>query len=73
MSGGLNELVDGHTEDAADAEEDEGDEDDDGRVSPEVVTKLVVSRELKEAAAKERPGEETLFGGANPRLKEDGI
>ena len=65
--------MDGHTKDATDAEEDEGDEDDDCRVSPEIVTKLVMSGELKEAAAEERPGEETLFGGANPRLKEDGI
>ena len=56
MSGGLDELVDGHTEDATDAEEDEGDEDDDSRVSPEVVAKLVMSGELKEASAKERPG-----------------
>ena len=37
-------------------EEDEGDEDDDGRVSPEVVTEFVMSGELKEASAKERPG-----------------
>ena len=71
MSGGLDELVDGHTEDATDAEEDEGDEDDDCRVSPEIVTELVMSGELKEAAAKERPGEETFFSSAHPRLKED--
>ena len=43
MSGGLYELVDGHTKDATDGEEDEGDEDDDGRISPEVVTELVMS------------------------------
>ena len=73
MSGGLDELVDGHTEDATDAEEDEGDEDDDGRVSPEVVTEFVMSGELKEAATEERPGKETLFGGAHPRLKDKGI
>ena len=73
LSGGLYKLVDGHSEDATDAEEDEGDENDDGRVSPEVVTELVMSWELKEAAAEERPGEKTLFGGANPRLKENWI
>ena len=43
MSGGLDELVDGHTKDATDGEEDEGDEDDDGGVSTEIVTKLVMS------------------------------
>ena len=69
LSGGLYEFVDGDTEDATDAEEDKGDEDDDCWVSPEVVTELVMSGELKEAAAEERPGEETFFGGAHPGLK----
>ena len=71
MSGCLYELVDGHTEDAADGEEDEGDEDDDGGVAPEVVAELVVGRQLQEAATEERPGEETLFSRTNPRLREE--
>ena len=56
MSGCLYELVDGHTKDTADDEKDEGDEDDDGGVTLEVVAELVVGRQLKEAAAEERPG-----------------
>ena len=68
LSGCLYELVDGDTEDAADGEEDEGDEDDDGGVAPEVVAELVVGRQLQEAAAEERPGEETLFSRTNPGL-----
>ena len=71
MSGGLYELVDGDTEDAADGEEDEGDEDDDGGVAPEVVAELVVCRQLEEAAAEKCPGEETLLGRAHPGLERD--
>ena len=63
--------MDGHTEDAADGEEDEGDEDDDGGVAPKVVTELVVGRQLQEAAAEERPSEETLFSRTNPGLREE--
>ena len=70
MSGCLYELVDGHTKDAADDEEDEGDEDDDGGVTLEVVAELVVGRQLQEAAAEERPGEEAFFGSTNPGLSD---
>ena len=70
MSGRLYELVDGHPEDAADGEEDDGDQDDDGGVAPEVVAELVVGRQLQEAAAEERPGEKTLFCRTNPGLRE---
>ena len=69
LSGCLYELVDGHTEDAAHGEEDEGDEDDDGGVAPEIVAELVVSSQLEEAATEERPGEETLLGSAHPGLR----
>ena len=71
MSGCLDELVDGHTEDAADGEEDEGDQDDDGGVAPKVVAELVVGRQLKEAAAEERPCEEALFGSTDPGLSNE--
>ena len=71
MSGCLYELVDGHTKDAADDEEDEGDEDDNGGVTLEVVAELVVGRQLQEAAAEERPGEEAFFGSTNPGLSDE--
>ena len=63
--------MDGHTKDAADDEEDEGDEDDDGGVTLEVVAELVVGRQLQEAAAEERPGEEAFFGSTNPGLSDE--
>ena len=63
--------MDGHTKDAADDEEDEGDEDDDGGVPLEVVAELVVGRQLQEAAAEERPGEEAFFGSTNPGLSDE--
>ena len=62
--------MDGDTKDAAHDEEDEGDEDDDGGVTLEVMAKLVVGRQLQEAAAEERPGEEALFGSTNPGLSD---
>ena len=71
LAGCLYELVDGHTKDAAHDEEDEGDEDDDGGVTLEVVAELVVGRQLEEAAAEERPGEEALFGSTNPGLSDE--
>ena len=71
MSGCLYELVDGHTKDPAHDEEDEGDEDDDGGVTLEVVAELVVGRQLEEAAAEERPGEEAFFGSTNPGLSDE--
>ena len=64
--------MDGHPEDAADGEEDDGDQDDDGGVAPEVVAELVVGRQLQEAAAEERPREKTLFCRTNPGLRENG-
>ena len=63
--------MDGHTKDAADDEEDEGDEDDNGGVTLEVVAELVVGRQLQEAAAEERPGEEAFFGSTNPGLSDE--
>ena len=60
--------MNGDTEDAADAEEDESDQDDDGGVPPQIVTELVVRCKLDQSSSKESPGEEAFLGRRHPRL-----
>ena len=43
----LEHLVDGDTNDATDGEEDEGDNDNNGAVSSEIVTKFIVRGQLE--------------------------
>ena len=69
MAGGLKELVDGDTDYAADGEEEEGDDDEDGDVPPHVVLQLVVSGQLEEGTTEETPCEEAFLGGTDPGLK----
>ena len=61
--------MDGDPQDAADGEEEEGDDDEDGDVPPHVVLQFVVSSQLEQGTTEEAPGEEAFLGGADPGLK----
>ena len=61
--------MDGDAQDAADGEEEEGDDDEDGDVPPHVVLQFVVSSQLEQGTTEETPGEEAFLGGADPGLK----
>ena len=61
--------MDGDPQDAADGEEEEGDDDEDGDVPPHVVLQLVVSGQLEEGTTEETPCEEAFLGGTDPGLK----
>ena len=61
--------MNGYSEHSTDGDCYQGDQDDDGAVSPEIVVELIVRCQLDQGTTKEAPCEEAFLGSTHPRLK----